>query len=381
MTAATSEDKPLRFAVVGCGVIGKQHARVIDGRDDAIVTVAVDEIHQSAAELAGDYDAVAVAKLSDALARDDVDAVAICTPSGVHAEQAVAALDAGKHVVIEKPVDISLAAAAGLAAAEARSAGVVTVISQHRFDPASQAVHEAVTAGGLGMLTSGVATVAWWRAQSYYDSGVWRGTKEGDGGGALTNQGIHTIDLLIWMLGRPVEVVAYSACLAHTRIEVEDTAVAIVRFESGALGVVHGTTAAYPGLTARLQVHGTRGSAVIDDDRLSYFHAASDAPDEAPIYGVGAGSNQAARFLSDQHNNVTAGAEPAALSGAHSLQYADFINAVRTGRAPLVTVAAAAATLATVLAIYESAEHAKPVAVHHSDNLFPPSRPQRPSTS
>jgi UDP-N-acetyl-2-amino-2-deoxyglucuronate dehydrogenase len=355
---------PLRFAVLGCGVIGKHHAKTIDGLDDAVVTVVVDEVEPAAEQLAATYDAVPVARLTDALARDDVDAVAICTPSGSHAEQAIAVLDAGKHVVVEKPIDISLEAADRLAVVEARSSGVVTVVSQHRFDPASQVVHDAVRSGRLGSITSGVATVAWWRSQSYYESGAWRGTKLGDGGGALINQGIHTIDLLVWLLGRPVEVSAYADTLAHPGLEVEDTAVAVVRFESGALGVIHGTTAAYPGLTARLQVHGTRGSAVIDDDRLSYFHAASnDGATEAGAYGAGGGGNQASLLLPDQAAGETAGSDPTALSDAHALQYADFVDAIRTGRAPQVTVAVARTTLAVVLAVYESAEKGGPVPI------------------
>lgn len=360
----------LRFAVVGCGVIGQQHAKVITGLAGAQFTVAVDEIEGTAQRLAAAYGATPVTKLEDALARDDVDAVAICTPSGDHAQPAITALRAGKHVVVEKPVDISLEAAARLAAAEADSPGVVTVISQHRYDPASRAVHEAVRDGRFGNLTSGVATVAWWRSQSYYDSGAWRGTWDLDGGGALMNQSIHTIDLLVWMLGRPVEVSAYSACLAHDGIKVEDTAVAIVRFENGALGVVHGTTAAYPGLSARLQIHGTRGSAIIDDDRLEYFHANPIGSDsEAPAYGAGSSSNQAALLLPEPSDGTdgSAGADPAALSNAHSLQYADFIDAVRSERSPQVTIKDAAKTLAVVLAIYRSASEGRPVSVLQPD--------------
>ncbi|MEV0291806.1 Gfo/Idh/MocA family oxidoreductase [Kribbella sp. NPDC050820] len=361
-TNGTTATPPLRFAVLGCGAIGQHHASVIDGLDSAEVTVAIDVTEQAAQQLATRYDAMPVTGLTDALKRDDVDAVAICSPSGDHAQHAIAALDAGKHVVVEKPIDITLEAAAALAKAEEQSTGIVTVISQHRYDPSSRLVHDAVQSGKLGVPTSGVATVSWWRSQLYYDSGAWRGTKKGDGGGALINQSIHTIDLLVWMLGCPVEVMAYAACLAHTGLEVEDTAVAIMRFENGALGVVHGTTAAYPGLTARLQVHGSRGSAVIDGAKLAYFHAAADNLDaeEAPAYGAGADSNHASELLPDQ-NGMTAGSGPAAPSDAHSLQYADFVEAVRTGRAPAITVADAITTLSVVLSIYESAETGRPI--------------------
>jgi predicted dehydrogenase len=193
-------------------------------------------------------------------------------PTGLHADGAVAALDAGKHVVVEKPLDVTLAAADRILDAEKRSGKTVAVISQHRFDKSSEKVLQAVRDGHLGTITSAIASHAWWRGQSYYDSGGWRGTWALDGGGAVMNQTVHTIDLMTTVVGTPVEVFAYTACLAHERIEVEDTATAVVKFASGALGVIHGTTAAYPGLDASLRVFGSKGSAVISDDELVFVH-------------------------------------------------------------------------------------------------------------
>lgn len=361
----TEQSGPLRFAVVGCGVIGHVHARAIRRTDGARLTVVTDCVRTAAERLAREYDATVVDSLQEALARDDVDAVAICTPSGEHADLAILALRAGRHVVVEKPIDVTAEAAEALRAAAADSACTVTVISQHRFDPSSLTVHDAIRDGRFGRLTSGVASVAWWRSEGYYESGDWRGTWKLDGGGALMNQGIHTIDLLVWMLGRPVEVHAYAGRLAHDTIEVEDTAVAVVRFEGGALGVIHGTTAAYPGLSARVQVHGSRGSAIIDDDELVYFHAAGDgAGADAPAYGSGLASNQAADVLADGPRAARgAGADPSSVSNAHDLQYADFVDAVRTGREPHVTVASATTTLQVILAIYRSAAQGVPVSI------------------
>jgi UDP-N-acetyl-2-amino-2-deoxyglucuronate dehydrogenase len=351
---------PLRFAIVGCGVIGQVHARAISRTAGAALTVTVDLVDAAARELADQHGA-SPAALGDALLRDDVDAVAICTPSGNHADLAIQALAAGKHVVIEKPLDVSIEAARRLNDALAASDRTVTVISQHRFDPSALVVHDAIRRQLFGTITSGLASVAWWRSQSYYDSGDWRGTVSMDGGGALMNQAIHTIDLLVWLMGEPVEVTAYAGRLAHQRIEVEDTAVAIVAFESGALAVIHGTTAAYPGLSARVQVHGTLGSAIIDDDKLEYFHAASPE-DASPVYGAGLSSNQAAQALPDQElAGQLTGADPSALSNAHDLQYADFVDAVRNGREPWVTVASAITTLQVILAVYESARSGGPV--------------------
>ena len=352
----------IRFAVVGCGVIGDMHARSIAALGTrARLVLTVDELADRAEKLALEHATEHATSVAEALARDDVDAVAVCTPSGLHAETAVAALEAGKHVVVEKPLDVTVEAVRRVRAAERRSGRTVTVISQHRFDPASQLVHRAIREGRFGRLTSGVASIAWWRSQGYYDSGSWRGTWRLDGGGALMNQGIHTVDLLVWMLGEPLEVFGHTGCLAHRGIEVEDTAAATIRFAGGALGVIHATTAAYPGLTARLQVHGDRGSAVIDNDQLTYFHAADPDAEGGPSYGAGGDGNQAALLLPRAEHQVATGSDPTALSDAHIDQYRDFVDAIEHGRPPLVTVAEAGRTLAVVRAIYDSARTGAPV--------------------
>lgn len=364
------QSQVLRFAVIGCGVIGRQHADSIEQlADRAAVVLAVDEVAELAKKFGEARGVEYTTSIADALAREDVDAVAVCTPSGTHADITVAALDAGKHVVVEKPLDVSVAAAERVRSAEERSGRTVTVISQHRFDPASLLVRQAVADGRFGRITSGVASVAWWRSQDYYDSGAWRGTWALDGGGALMNQGIHTVDLLVWLLGEPVEVFAWTGCLAHQGIEVEDTAVATIRFANGALGTLHGTTAAYPGLTVRLAVHGDRGSAVIDDDELDYFHAAAESDNsDAPAYGADADANQAAIVLRRNGSAPSAGADPAALSNRHTDQYRDFLDAVEQGRPPMVTVDAGIRTLAVVCAIYESARTGLPVRVDLPDD-------------
>jgi UDP-N-acetyl-2-amino-2-deoxyglucuronate dehydrogenase len=345
----------LRLAIVGCGVIGKIHADTVAALGpEASVVLAVDE----SADRARDLNEHWTTSYAEALADASVDAVAICTPSGTHADLVVAALDAGKHVIVEKPLDVSMAAAQRVAEAQARSDRTVAVVSQHRFDPASQVVHNAVATGSFGRMTSAVASLAWWRSQGYYDSGDWRGTWALDGGGALMNQGIHTVDLMVWLLGEPVEVYGATACLSHERIEVEDTAAATVRFASGALGLIHATTAAYPGISARLQVHGDRGSAIIENDQLTFFHAAGD--DAGSDYGSVGTGNQAADILPAQP--AVAGAA-GLLSQTHVAQYRDFVEAVRDGRSPLVDVPAATRTLAVILAVYESARTGRTVEI------------------
>ena len=344
----------IRFALIGAGVIGNVHADALADLPHVAELVAViDRDPAKAQELATRHGAEAATDLDAVLRRDDIDAVTICTPSGVHADGAVAALDAGKHVVVEKPIDISLAAADRIIDAEKRSGRTVAVISQHRFDRSTEKILNAVRDGHLGTITSAIASHAWWRGQSYYDSGEWRGTWALDGGGAIMNQTVHTINLMITTVGVPVEVFAYTGRLAHERIEVEDTAVAVVKFESGALGVIHGTTAAYPGLDASLRVFGSKGSAVITDDELVFFHANAGAAPEIGMQGLTA-ENQ----VSDDDKLQS---EDRPLGIAHRRQLADFIDAISTGRPARVGTAEARTSLSVILAMYESAASGLPV--------------------
>ncbi|WP_426624770.1 Gfo/Idh/MocA family protein [Leifsonia sp. McL0607] len=360
MTAITSH--PLRVALVGCGIIGLNHARAILKHPDLVITALVDAVPTAATalgdQLVSEHGAdrpAEFATLAAALAGAEFDVVVVCTPSGLHVVVAEEALAARKHVVIEKPLDVSLPRAREILALSRRAEQdglVVSVISQHRFDPASRVVAEAAHSGGFGRLTSGIGSVAWWRSQEYYDSGQWRGTWELDGGGAVMNQGVHTVDLLVWFLGTPVEIDARTALLAHERVEIEDVAVATIRFESGALAVLHATTAAYPGLSVRLQVHGDRGSAIIDDDQLEYFHsvgatAESDgnrAADVVPASELRGGDRGPEQFVI-----------------GHLRQYEDIVDAIREHRAPGVTVADAFLSLAVVRAVYLSATLGRPI--------------------
>jgi predicted dehydrogenase len=368
---------PVRVAVVGAGVIGRHHALVATAHPDLELVALVDAVPAAASAVAdeiaesGATRPVTATTIEEALAGTDVDLVAICSPSGMHVDLATAALAAGKHVVIEKPLDTTMARGRQIAAlardAEARGL-VVSVISQHRFDPASLVVAGAARSGAFGAISSGLASVAWYRSQAYYDSGDWRGTWALDGGGAVMNQGVHTVDLLVWALGRPVEITGSIALLAHERIEVEDTAVATVRFASGALGIIHCTTAAYPGLSARFAVYGSEGSGIVDDDRLAYFHAAPDATaldSAATTSGTSAADgavDQKAGVVPPEH--VVGGPpETDSFLRGHTRQYDDIVDAVRAGRAPGVTVDDALLSLAVVRGLYVSATLGKTVRI------------------
>ncbi|CAQ02545.1 gluconokinase, GntK/IdnK-type [Clavibacter sepedonicus] len=344
--------EPIRVAIVGCGVIGTHHARVLAEHPEFRVAALVDELRAERPRV--------FAHLGDLIRADAAELVVICTPSGLHIGLAEEALAAGLHVVIEKPLDVDLARGRRIAelAREAAGRGILsTVISQHRFNPSSVVVDRAVRSGRLGRLTSAVASAPWWRSQGFYDSGHWRGTWDLDGGGALMNQGVHTLDLLVSYLGRPVEVYAQTALLAHDGIEVEDVAVAVIRFASGALATLQATTAGYPGLDTRVQVQGTRGSAVIEAGSLTYFHAApaSGVPAQADV------RNDAELEIHDADLPRSPRLDNTYLEG-HYRQYDDIADALRVGRPAGVTVDDAFVSLATVVSVYVSATLGTPVA-------------------
>jgi predicted dehydrogenase len=351
----------MRVAIVGCGIIAFNHVSAIARIPDLALTALVDVDAASANSLAdyldgqGETRPKTFGSLAEALAAGGIGLVVICTPSGLHVSLAEEALAAGCHVIIEKPLDVALPRARRIAELAAAAEGrglVVSVISQHRFDPASVVVHDAATKGELGRLTSGIASIAWWRGQDYYDLADWRGTWELDGGGAAMNQGVHTIDLLLWMFGDPVDVSARTASLAHERIEVEDTLVATITFASGALAVIHATTAAFPNVGTRLQVHGSQGSAVIEEDQLLFF--SSSARDQQ--------GNQAAEVVPAEELRGNPRALDSFVVG-HARQYEDVVGAIRAGRPPLVRVADALLALAVVRALYLSATLGRTVTI------------------
>lgn len=353
--------RPHRIAIVGAGIISKQHGIVIDQLSDELELVAVvDPELEKAEALVAERGGRAFATLAEALEQAAPDIVVVCTPTGLHADLAIEALEAGKHVIIEKPADVTVQRTDDIIAAQERAGTFVTVISQHRFDPSTEIIIDAVQRGDFGRLTSGIASIDWWRGQRYYDSGAWRGTWALDGGGALMNQGVHTVDLLVAVLGRPVEVFGYTALLAHERIETEDVAVGVVRFASGALGVIHGSTAVFPGLVARLQVHGDRGSAVIENDRLTYFHStpAGTTREEAFFGAQGGDTNQVSQFPGETQAGSSVAGQ---MSDAHLYQYRNFLAAIRGDEPLRVSLTENRQAISIITGLYESARTGQPV--------------------
>lgn len=351
---------PLTFAIVGCGAIAPTHIRALAKLPgDARVTHCCDTDPVRAATTAREFGLTA-ASFEEVLANREIDAVTVCTPSGLHGALGQRALAAGKHVVIEKPMEVTAAACEPLLAAQRASGRKVAIISQHRFDPASQRVRAALDAGQLGRLVLAEARIPWYRTQEYYDSGDWRGTWALDGGGCLMNQGVHTVDLLLWFAGPVRSVYAQMRTGAHERIEVEDVLAATLTFANGAIGTLLASTAAYPGFPVTLSLHGTQGSAVLSGDELQLlavkggetFHGKAAS---AHALQVATGGTRSATEHVNAAPSSSASEAPWSWGDAHRAQFADFIRAVREDLTPLVDGLAGQAAVALINALYDSA--------------------------
>jgi predicted dehydrogenase len=345
-----SDGRRRGFGIVGAGVIGAVHADAIGLVPGARLAAVTDTDSGRAKALAGTWDCAAEPDLAGLLARDDVDVVSVCVPSGLHAEVGIQAAAARKHLVVEKPVDVTLEAADRLIAAARASGVLVTVISQHRFDTGLEELRRLLDSAALGSLLVGEASTKWYRTQGYYDSAGWRGTWQLDGG-SLMNQGIHYVDLLLWAMGPAAEVTAACATRAH-QIQVEDTAVALVKFASGAIGTIVSSTAAYPGFAQRLEVTGTRGTVIVEDGKIITRVLASQPPPAAPAGPAGPADDRVA-------SPDPGGMDPA----SHAAQIADFLTAIDQERRPAVTAESGRAALEVVCAVYESARTGRTIAI------------------
>jgi UDP-N-acetyl-2-amino-2-deoxyglucuronate dehydrogenase len=338
--------------IVGCGTISRFHARAIAEVRGATLVACTSARPESAEKFASEVGCTAFPVLKTMLADPRVDAVAITTPSGAHLEPALAAARAGKHVIIEKPLEITLRRCDKIIRECERSHVQLATIFQSRFHETAATLKHAIDAGRFGRLTMGDAYVKWFRSQEYYDSRPWRGTWALDGGGALMNQAIHSVDLLTWLMGPVVEIRALTATLAHKRIEVEDAAVATLRFANGALGVIEATTAVYPGYLKRIEIHGTQGSAVLEEEDLKVWDFARPRKEDKAI-----------RDGMAKQKSIGGGAsDPAAIGHhGHAKQFQDFIDAIRKQRAPAIDGHEGRRSVEIILGIYKSAETGKPV--------------------
>jgi len=346
---------PFGFALVGCGMIARFHARAIQEIPGSRVAALVSRTPANAAALVAETGippCPVFTSVEEAVKAPGVDAVIVTTPSGAHLGPALAAAAAGKHVVVEKPLEISGERCQRIIDACDRAGVQLCTIFPSRFADANVTLKAAVEAGRFGRLTLGEASNKWWRSQKYYDEGGWKGTQALDGGGALMNQAIHNVDLLLWMMGPAVTVCGLTATLAHERIEVEDTAVAAIRFASGALGVLIGTTSVYPGYPKQIAIHGDKGSAVIEEQDVLRWDFEPAVPEDAAVKARFAARVGASGGAADPRSITHEG---------HRRQLADFVDAVRTGRPPKVDGREGKKAVDLICAIYESNRTGRPV--------------------
>ncbi len=326
----------MKVGILGGGNISDTHARAATAIPGVEIAAVCGTNREKSRRLAETYGAAVYDDVDTFLRHKPLDVVAIGTPSGLHADQTIAALRRGLHVVVEKPLDVTTARVDEVIAEADRTNLKVGVFFQDRLKPDIAAVKSMVVSGRLGTPVFAAGRVRWYRPPEYYSGSRWRGTYTLDGGGALMNQAIHTVDLLQWLFGPVAKVCARTATRLHD-IEVEDTAAAVLEFASGALGVIEATTSSYPGYARRLDVTGSEGTLIVEGDRLVGVdlrnHVQHGASADTP-------ENASSATVSD--------------SSAHQRIFEDFIDAVRTNRAPICDAREGRHSVAIVEAIYRS---------------------------
>lgn len=341
----------VRFGIVGVGSIADLHARAISQVDGAELVACVARTTQAVKQFAAEHGCDAETDIDALLAREDCDVVVVTTPSGTHADIGVRAARSGKHVLVEKPLDISVEKADELIAACKQNNVTLGVIFQSRFGVGARALKRAVDAGRFGRLTQCSAYIPWHRSDEYYASAAWRGTTEYDGGSML-NQGIHAIDLLLWLVGDVGEVSGRVQTRLHD-IEVEDNAVAWLSFDNGSLGVIQCSTSCYPGESKRIEIKGEFGSVTLVDDVPTVWEFAQPAAEDELVIS-----------LREHVGPVHGASDPKAVGvEGHRAQYVDFVAALREGRDPAIPGHEGRRSVQVINAILESSDVGRPVRI------------------
>lgn len=336
--------RQIGIGILGCGNVAKIHAEAIRLVPELKLVSVCSRSRASAEKLGTRFGVPIFSELKDFLADPALEAVTICTPSGTHSELGCAAARAGKHLVVEKPIDVTTAKADALIDACDRAGVTLAVSLQSRHLDAPKLLKSAVDAGRLGKPVMASAYIKWYRTPEYYASTPWRGTLAIDGGGALINQAIHTVDLLRWLAGPVSELSAFSGKLLHSGIEGEDSLVATLRFAGGALGIIEAATSVYPGFKRRVEITGSEGTAILDGDNLVTWSLRDGSVNPSPPAGeVSNGS-----------------ADPMAIDcEGHRRVMADFVAAIKDGRKPWIDGRDGRESLELVEKIYRAAGRAK----------------------
>lgn len=310
------------FSLVGTGMIAATHASALQQISEARLVSVCGHTVEKAKTFSACYGGVPCETIEEALAQPGVDALLVATPSGLHLDAALAAARAGKHLLCEKPLEITTARIDQMIAAHQAAGTRLGCIFQNRYLPALDVIRRALRDRRLGTVTYGAVFVPWWRENDYYQSSSWHGTKKLDGGGALMNQSIHMIDLLCDLMPPVEDIAGFSSSAGHPFIETEDAAVAAVRFQGGALGLIHGTTSVWPGRPKRLEVAGTGGTIILEDEFLTEYSFREMTPEDDEIR----------RQFSRPPDTIAIGAGHPKLntSDLHAVCIRDFIHAVQT---------------------------------------------------
>ncbi len=346
--------REIGFAVVGaCGVIGDTHIKSIQKAEGARLVAVCDILQEEVQKLGEELGVPSYKNHEEMLVNEDIEVVSVCTPSGAHAEIIIDSAKAQRHVLTEKPLDVTLERI-DVAIEACKKMGVkLGCIFQNRTAPANQKIKEVLASGRLGKLLIGGAHAQWYRSQEYYDAvGGWRGTWELDGGGSLMNQSIHTIDMLQWFMGPVVSVNGKTDILAHD-IETEDLGLGMLRFENGAHGILMGTTCAYPGLDTKVEIFGENGCIITSNNKVKTWRIKGEdikAEEEEMV------------SLYGKDTQGSGSSDPKAIrKKGHLIQIEDMAKAVLEDRDPMITGIEGRHAVEIILAVYESSRTGKEV--------------------
>jgi predicted dehydrogenase len=343
------EKDKIGFAILGAGMVAKYHAEAISENPEAKLLAVCSRTEKKAKELAEKYSADYYTDYKEMLKRKDIDVVNICTPSGLHAEHGIMAIEAGKNIIVEKPIDISLKKADELIKCGRKNNKKISVVFQSRFFENVIRIKEEIEKGNFGKIILGCANIKWYRHQQYYDTGDWKGTISLDGGGALMNQGIHGVDLLQYFCGEVESIVGYAETLGHKRIEVEDVALAILRFRNGALGTIVASTCCYPGFPTEHHIFAEKGTVIIDQEgRILRWDFLGE-------------NKKSEKVVSPLEEKIDRSDPGATLKGKHNPVILDMIKAIKEDKEPKVNGEEGRKSLEIVLAVYKSAKERREI--------------------
>ena len=341
----------MKFGIYGGSMIARFHAQAIQAMEGSELVAIYARRESVAQELAEEFDCKAYSDEESFFKESGIEIVTIATPSGAHLEPAEKAAEAGVHIICEKPLEVSLDRVDQMIRAAEKNKVTLAGIFNRRFNPATRAFKAAVDQGRFGNIALAGASIRWWRDPEYYETSNWKGTWRWDGGGALKNQGIHAIDLLLYLAGPVKRISASTTRVTHKGIEVEDTAVATLEFVSGARGIIEGSTACWSenGNPAEVYINGDQGSVVLSDDKFRQWSFRESVPDDKPLLE---------NFLIDPRVTAMGANDPSAINAdGHRENFQDVVAAIRENRTPSVDGQEARKAIAVISAIYESAKN------------------------